>query len=179
VSAVRVGGEYVEGGPWNYDRIEVEHGGWHLVLDTYFSAATKTTYTRLRAPYHSLDRFRFTLYRRGWFSDVAKWLGMQDLEIGDEHFDRDFICKANDAAALRRLLAEPRVRQAIAAQPQVYLTSEPRRMPADEQGAHFELGFWVPGVIGDVDRLEQLFVLFAETLDRLGEMGSAAQEQPG
>ena len=41
------------------------------------------------------EGFRFTVYRKGIFSDIGKWFGMQDIEIGDEDFDRDFILKSN------------------------------------------------------------------------------------
>ena len=42
-----------------------------------------------------------------------------------------------------------------------------------------ELHFQVTGVIKDVDRLKQLFALFAETLDELCRMGSAYERSPG
>ena len=42
-----------------------------------------------------------------------------------------------------------------------------------------ELYFQVGGVIKDVDRLKQLFDLFAETLDELCRMGSAYEKNPG
>ena len=42
-----------------------------------------------------------------------------------------------------------------------------------------ELSFHVHGVIKDVDRLRQLFDLFAEVLDELCRIGSAAPDDPG
>ena len=38
-------------------------------------------YTRMRAPYVNPGGFRFTLDRAGLFSGVARWLGMQDVEV--------------------------------------------------------------------------------------------------
>jgi len=71
------------------------HDEWTITLDTYAVSTGKTVmfFTRLRAPYVNPDRFRFTIYRRGLFSDIAKWLGMQDVVVGHEDFDRDFIIK--------------------------------------------------------------------------------------
>jgi hypothetical protein len=42
-----------------------------------------------------------------------------------------------------------------------------------------EMYFQVTGVIKDVERLKQLFYLFAETLDELCRMGSAYETNPG
>ena len=84
---------YVDGGWSRSDRVEVTHGDWTLTLDTYTVSTGKTTvvYTRMRAPYVNPEKFRFTIYRRGFFSDIGKTFGMQDVEVGDPAFDQDFI----------------------------------------------------------------------------------------
>src|SRR3954453_9863631 len=88
-----LGAEYVDGGFWKKDKVKATHGEWTVTLDTYTVSTGKATivYTRIRAPYVSSDGFRFTIYRRGFFSDIAKKFGMQDVDIGHEEFDRDFI----------------------------------------------------------------------------------------
>ena len=88
--AVAVGGNITEGGFWTgSSKVEAAHGQWVITLDTYTVSTGKTsvTYTRMRAPYVNPEGFRFTIYRRGLFSDVGKWLGMQDVEVGDAQFD--------------------------------------------------------------------------------------------
>ena len=87
------------------DKVQVTHDEWTITLDTFAVSTGKTTvvYTRLRAPYINPDHFRFTIYRRGFFSDIAKWIGMQDIEVGHEDFDRDFIIKGTEEGKLRAL----------------------------------------------------------------------------
>ena len=137
-------------------------------------------FTRLRAPYVNPDHFRFTIYRRGFFSDIAKWLGMKDIEVGYEDLDRDFIIKGTKESQLRALFDNPRVRELIAAEPQIHLTVKDNEgywgvdFPADTD----ELCFHVGGIIKDVERLKLLFELFAETLDQLCRIGSAYEEVP-
>ncbi|MEI6196031.1 MAG: hypothetical protein WCS42_17055, partial [Verrucomicrobiota bacterium] len=46
-------------------------------------------------------------------------------------------------------------------------------------GATPTVGALVTGVIKDVERLKQLFNLFAETLDELCRMGAAYEKNPG
>ncbi len=176
------GGDYVEGGFWKKDKVQVTHEEWTITLDNYAVSTGKTTtvFTRLRAPYLNPDHFRFTIYRRGLFSDIAKWLGMQDVKVGHEDFDRDFIIKGTEEGKLRALLDNPRLRELIAAHPKIHLTVKDNE---GRRGANFpaetdELCFHVHGIIKDVERLKLLFELFAETLDQLCRIGSAYEEAP-
>lgn len=177
-----VGASYVDGGFWKGDKVKVTHGEWTVTLDTFAVSTGKSTivYTRMRAPYVNPDGFRFTVYRRGMFTGIAKWLGMQDLEIGDERFDHDFVIKANDEAKVRELLSSPKVRELLDRQKEVHFT-----VKDDEgwfgprfDGSADELYFAVVGVIKDIERLKLLYELFAETLDRLCHIGSAYRHAP-
>ena len=175
--------EYVEGGFWKKDKVKATHGEWTITLDKYTVSTGKVTivYTRIRAPYVNSDGFRFAIYRRGFFSDIAKKFGMQDVEIGHEEFDRDFIVKGNDEGKLRALLSSAQVRDLIVAQPEIVFSvkdDEGYFGPAFPEGTD-ELHFVVTGVIKDLDRLKLLYELFAETLDQLCRMGSAYQRDPG
>jgi hypothetical protein len=177
--STELGARYVEGGFWKGDRVEASHGEWTVTLDIFL--LKKQAYTRLRAPYVNPDGFRFTIYRRGLFSDIAKWLGMQDVEIGVEDFDRDFIIKGTDASRLRVLFGNQRIRDLMAQQPSIHFTVNDgdglfaRRFPETVD----ELCFSAPVVIKDVARLKGLYELFAEILDQLCRMGSAYESPPG
>ncbi len=177
------GADFVQGGFWKGDKVQATHGEWTLTLDTFAVSTGKAVmlFTRLRAPFVNPDKFRFTIYRRSVFSDLGKFLGMQDIEVGHPEFDRDFIIKGTDTARVRALFANARVRELIMMQPQIYLTV------CDDEGffgAEFppdtdELCFRGAGVIKDVERMKHLFELFAETLDQLCRAGSAYDRAPG
>ena len=177
-----IGGTYVDGGFWRGDKVAVQAGEWTVTLDTHIVSAGKssTTYTRMRAPYVNADGFRFTIYRRSIFSGLGKAMGMQDIEIGDPSFDEAFIVKANDQAKVRRLLGNGRIRQLLTAQPDVLFEVK------DDEGwfaTHFpegvdELCFLSLGVLKDLDLLEAMYALFAETLEELCRIGSAYEDDP-
>src|SRR5205814_63468 len=116
-------GRYVEGGFARGDKVEVAHGDWTLTLDTYVVSTGKSAMvlTRMRAPYTNPDGFRFTIYRRGMFSDIAKWLGMQDIEIGDPAFDHDFIIKGPEPARVIALFSDAKLRDSISKLREVHL----------------------------------------------------------
>ena len=176
------GAGYIDGGFWKGDKVIARHGQWTITLDTYTVSNGKTsaTFTRMRAPYVNQDGFRFTIYRRGLFSDLGKLFEMQDVEVGYPEFDREFIIKGNDESKLRSLFANAHLRMLLLEQPSIYLTVK------DDEGwfgTHFpegvdELHFQVGGVIKDVDRLKSLYELFAEALGQLCRIGSAYDDDP-
>ncbi len=176
------GAQFVPGGFWKGDKVEASHGDWTITLDTYTVSTGKSsiTFTRIRAPYVNPDGFRFTIYRASIFSPIGKLLGMQDIEIGHEEFDRDFIIKATDESKVRMLLEEQRLRALIETQPQIHLSAKDdegyfgSKFPPDAD----ELVFQVHGVIKDIERLKSLFDLFAETLNQLCKIGSAYETAP-
>jgi hypothetical protein len=118
------GSQYVAGDFWKGDKVEATHGQWTVTLDTYVVSTGKATiiYTRVRAPYVNPDGFRFTVYRKGIFTEIGKWLGMQDVSVGYEDFDREFVIKGTDEQRLRRLFSSAKVRELIAKQPQIYFS---------------------------------------------------------
>src|SRR5205823_4354155 len=149
------------------DKIQAHVGPWTITLDSYTVSAghSHVTYTRLRAPYINPDGFRFTIYRKGLFSELGKLLGVHDIEVGDPEFDEAFIIKGNDEFKVRDLFKGPRLRALIQAQPKFRLEVK------DDEGwfrGQFpegvdELYFQVGGVIKDVERLKGLYDVFVET----------------
>lgn len=181
-----LGADYIDGGFWKGVKVQARHGEWTITLDTYTESdstgdtTTSTTYTRIRAPFVNRDGFRFTIYRKGFFSEIGKWLGMRDVEVGYPQFDESFVIKGDDEEKLRALFADTKLRSLIDAQPAIYLTVK------DDEGwfrAKFpegvdELYFRVVGVIKDGERLKALYDLFAEVLDQLCRIGSAYENAP-
>ena len=173
----------VDGGFWNGDKVEATHGEWTITLDTYLVSTGKTfiMFTRMRAPYINPDGFRFSVSRAGMLTDIAKWFGMQDVTVGHEEFDTEFVIKGNSDEKLRALFANPRVRALISAQKDIRFAVREnagwfrsKDMPEDADLLEFE----VVGTIDDVARLKLLFELFGETLDQLCDIGSAYEQAP-
>ena len=179
-----MGAEVVQGGFWKGgSKVQAQVGPWTVTLETYTvsSGYSHVTFTRLRAPYVNPEGFRFTIYRKGFFSDLGKFLGMQDIEVGDPEFDEACIIKGNDEERVRELFSNTKIRQMILAQPKIRLEvkdSEGWFGPKFPEGVD-ELHFQVLGVIKDVERLKTLFDLFAAVLDQLCRIGSAYEQDAG
>jgi hypothetical protein len=178
--------EIIEGQASQADVVRVQVGEWTVTLDNLTTlvmvgkVAVPVSFTRFRAPYVNADNFRFKLYNQSAFSWLGKYFGMQDIIIGDQLFDDAFVIQGTDEAKVRALLANEKIRQLIAAQPQINL-----EVKDDEGwfGATFpagvdELSFSASSVIDDVTQLKQLFALFAEILNQLCLIGSAYETDP-
>ncbi len=167
---------------WSGDRVVATYKEWELVLDTFTvnTGNTTSTYTRMRAPYINKDGFAFTIYRSGFFSALGKFVGMQDIPIGDPVFDEKFVIKSNSEAQVRRFLRNPNLKALIAAQPHIRLEVQ------DDEGLFSKaypdgvdlLKFVSGGVIKDMNQLRNLFTLFAEALNTLCHIGSAYEDDP-
>jgi hypothetical protein len=181
--ANEINARHVKGGWWTTDRVVADFTPWQVTLDTYTvqHGKSSTTYTRLRAPYMNRDGFRFRIYRPSIFTGLGKLFGMQDIEIGDPQFDHDFVLQSSNPPRLREFLDDPQLRALIVGQPRVMFQVKDddgvfrKRFP---QGVD-ELYFQSVGIIRDIDRLKGLFDLFAASLHRLCEIGSAYEQHPG
>jgi len=181
--SVETSARFDDGGVWKADKVEATHGEWTVTLDTYAVSTGKVVmvFTRMRAPYVNTDGFRFSIHRRNLFSDIGEWLGMQDLKVGYEDFDKDFVIKGSDEQKCRQLFANARLRALISSQKDIKFAVK------DDEGWFGptfpervdELVFIVAGVIKDIERLKQFFELFSETLDELCRIGSAYESDPG
>ena len=122
----------------------------------------------------------FTVYRAGLFTPLGKLLGAQDIETGYAQFDRDFVIKGSDESKVRALFANDEIRRLISAQliSRFEVRDGQRRSRQKFPDGVDELYFSEAGVIKDLDRLQLLFQLFAETLHQLCHIDSAYEDDP-
>jgi hypothetical protein len=176
--AKEIGADFVDGGFWSGGTVLASHGPWRITLAIVRYGRSHATL--MRAPYVNPNGFRFWVYRKQIFSELGKMLGMQDVDVGQPEFDRDFIIQGTDETKLRQLFANARIRELISAQPHVsFGVNEPpgiftRDVFAEVPPADVDtLDFMVGGILKDKERIRLLFDLFAETLDQLYKMESA------
>lgn len=59
------------------------------------------------------DGFRFALHEEGFFDDLGKFFGMQDVQVGYPDFDKRLVIKTNDEARVRTVFTSAEVREAL------------------------------------------------------------------
>jgi len=175
-------GTFVEG-PYGRDGMEVRSNGWTILFDNYTvysttgSTTMSTDYTRIRASYPTLDKFKFAIYRKGILSSIAKFFGAQDVEVGYPEFDEAFIIKGNDESKLCSLFANPKIRQILESQESIHLEVMENESMWDEKLPEgvFQLYYVIEEITMDMEKLKALHLLFVEILNQLAKLGSAKQ----
>jgi len=177
-----INANYIEGSFLKGSRIEYTYNNWTIYLDTYTVSTGKSsiTYTRMRAPFINLKKFHFKVYRRGVVSNIRKALGMQDIEIGYDYFDNEYIIKGNDEILLRRLLQDHNIRNLIERQPKIVfeIKDNEGKFGPKFNDNESELYFVVVGVIKDKEKLKNLFKLFKKVINELETIGITLNKTP-
>ncbi len=180
--ANEIGGEFIDAGFWGKDVLLYKHNQWEILLDTYTqsSGEQSTTYTRLRVPFINKNDFYFKIYREGYFSSIGKLFGMQDIQIGDPFFDKNFIIKGNNEFILKQFFNDINLKTLFNEQPQLSIEVKDdegwfgQRYPSNVDVLYFQC----TGVIKHKAVLKNLFELFAAILDRLVVINSASSKAP-
>jgi hypothetical protein len=167
--------------------IKAKVGEWTVTLDTVTTMVMMghmmipVSYTRMRAPYLNQDGMRFKVYRASWDSKLGKFFGMQDIEVGDEEFDEEFIIQGTSKKKVRELLANAKIKALLSDQPELGMLevkSDDGWFEKDFPEGVDELVFTAKGAMDNPAELKNLFVLFAEVLNQLCAIGSANKNSP-
>ena len=183
--AEQLGARHEPGGWFTSGRVRAGVGPWRLALDIEWRCSNpRLPYTRLRAPFVNPSDLHFLVRRHSAvFDDIGKLFGMQDVVVGDALLDDGFILKSNHETYLSYLLRDRRLRELIAAQPDIALEVQ-RDAGDDSFGATLPvyvdvLEFTAYGEMKDIERLHLLFEMFVAALNRLCEIKTATALPPG
>lgn len=100
-------------GPW---RLTGERDGLRIEIyeETRSSGKNSTTYTVARVHYPRPLPYELRAAKEGFFTKIGKALfGLQDVEVGDPEFDREFRVKAGDPLAARLLLGRAEIQRPL------------------------------------------------------------------
>lgn len=182
--ANEIDGKVLDRGFWKSDALAFRHKEWTIILDTFTRSNgqySNSTYTRIRAPFINKDGLYFKIYRENFFSTIGKLFGMQDIEVGDPYFDKEFIIKGNSEEQIRKLLKSAQLKGLIRRIPKIHFQVKDteyklfqRTFPKGVDMLYFES----MGVIKNKETLKNLFLLFSAILERLVQIDSAYENDP-
>jgi len=181
--ASEIGGRQSNGGLFGKSNLTLNHREWTILMDHFSRGGkNKTHYTRLRATFLNKTGFLFQIRRKNMLSPVGKFLGVQDIQLGDEFFDEQFIIKANNEDVIKDLLSNEDLKNYISYQPKVLLKiahEETFFFKKGQPDGVDELYFECRGILKNEEIINGLFILFKAMLDRLVAVGLAYEDRPG
>jgi hypothetical protein len=176
-AAAQLGATFRFVGFWGLPEVQLQHRQWTIVLDIWKRGSIHVI--RMRTRILNRDGFWFSIYPQGVVSTARKWLGLQDVAVGHERFDGEFIIQGNDEAKLKVLFDNPRIRFLLESQPSVHFSIADREhsLWGVPEGID-ELCLTSGEEILEVAGLHRLFELFMETLDELCRLETIAIDDP-
>jgi len=180
--AREIGGRQSNGGLFGKSNLTLDYRKWTILMDHFSRGGkNKTHYTRLRATFLSKTGFLFQIRRKNMLSPVGKFLGIQDMQLGDEFFDEQFIIKANNEHVIKDLLSDEELKNYISYQPKVLLKivhEETFFFKKGHPDGVDELYFECRGILKNEEIINGLFILFKAMLDRLVVVDLAYENRP-
>jgi len=160
-----------------HDKVVAKVDPWTVTLDEHAEAGYRSehVFTRLRAPFVNPDGLRFALHHQTVFQNLGKLVGMSDIQVDHEPFDKMYSIQGTDPEKLKALFDDDRLRELVKTEPNIHIQVR-------DAGNWFEdffpdnvdeLVLEVEGRVTDLERLKRLFDIFALMLDDLCQLGSA------
>lgn len=159
-----IGAAYHEKGLFSEPWLEIPHRLWTMHLDIYTQSAGQTSvqYTRLRVPVKRCGDYRISLYKQGFFSEIGKALGMQDIEVGYPGFDDAFVLKSNDGDHVIPMFQNEVLQAHLLNFPRIQVELKKGKGRDAENGYEGVITIKQQGIIKDIQKLEQLVALCRE-----------------
>jgi hypothetical protein len=151
--AARTGLAFEPGRFWRTPTVTGTYRGHALTLDTFTrdSGHSSTRDTRIILFVNNRANLYLALYEKTIVSKISKFLGMQDIQIGDDEFDRRFMIKGRPEDNVMRLLGDSALHTKI-------MDARSFNVEVDGRELHFEERY----VNLDLDYVQSLFDLLTD-----------------
>lgn len=112
---MRTGLSFTRGGLLTAPSLGGEYRRRSLTLTTFSrsSGRSSTTYTRITLALKSPAAGTLGLSPEGFLSGLGRALGMQDVQVGNERFDKSFIVKSSPPEFAPAMLGDPMLQDAL------------------------------------------------------------------
>ncbi|WP_052123278.1 hypothetical protein [Flavobacterium beibuense] len=173
-----INGEYIKNNAWHSAKTIKKYKHHKVIFDNHIAyqtvnnTTTTQIYTRVTVPINTNYEFNFEVYRKSLLSSIGKLFGMQEIEIGNTKFDRDFIIKSNNGFKIKQLLNNQEIRHSIEQLKGVYITTSKKegiwgkKLPEGKT----ELTLYTYDDITDFEMLKAFYDLLTILLDKLENM---------
>ena len=168
-------GIFTTGKHGNLDSVEVVYLSHKIIFDSYVHYVTvggqtfDTEFTRIRLEFITPDDLRFRITKHDFINTIGKFFGAQDIEVGDQEFDKKHMIKGNNEFKIQTIFSHKVIKSLIMAQEDTFLQL------MDEEGAfhepiqegHAMLYYISETLIKDKEKLNSLLKLYQILIDQL------------
>lgn len=175
-------GTYKEGGFGQGPMMIISHNHYEIVFDYHVvnRGNSSATYTRVRSVFKNNKDYTLKVAKQGFIAKIGKAFGGQDIEIGDEIFDEEYVVKSNDELLTTKLLNEFDVKSRLNFRKNFHFDVVHKNMMGikcvdGESGLYFSM----IGKLRHEVEVINLIELFKFTLDKLVDLQIIDESLPG
>jgi len=159
--------------------VPVSETSWNLIYTMHPAKQGGQEHTTVESAYSPSDDFKFAIHPEKWTDGFSKLLGMQDIVIGHDEFDKQFIIKGSDEQRVKDLFQDAALRRLLLDEPTMQLWahcdhSESAPTSKALRGAGRSAIMRVKGAVDDFERLKAFYNLKHRLLKALQRIGAAA-----
>lgn len=174
-------GIYIEGKYGNLDSVEIDYLNYKIIFDRYIhyqvvgGRSYDTKFTRVRLEFNSPDDLRFRLTKQGFIDCIGKLFSAQEIQIGDQLFDRRFTIKGNDEFKIQTIFSNQVIKNLILPQSDIQLQILDKEGIFDEpiKESNVMLYYISETEVKQIEQLNSLLKLYTTLMDQLIKLGSA------
>ncbi|MBZ0186315.1 MAG: hypothetical protein K8F91_08720 [Candidatus Obscuribacterales bacterium] len=160
--------------------VPIAETGWTLFYTMHPGSKGQSDYSTVEVNYKSTGDFKFAIHPEGFVQGFQKLLGMQDIVIGHEDFDKGFIVKGNDEERVKKLFEDAALKRLILDEPNIQLWADCENSDSTptRRALHNDrnlLSARVKGAIDDFERLNTYYKLMYRVLQSLCRIEAAEQ----
>jgi hypothetical protein len=184
--ASEIGGEFIDGGFWNSDKVILNYRKTKIILDTYtVHSGMSLTYNRLRCPFVSKNGITFEISPEKKLNYINDLFSIKKTETGNAEFDDKIHCSSKHLKSFRSFLDSNLLQEKYFS----ILQNTDVEVSIREITRFFSLNHTPPimnnwitlerlGKELDIEKLKSWFDLCKLTFDRLIEIGEAKDISP-
>lgn len=153
---------------------------WTVIYTMNPGGKGRSDHTRVDVCYKplELDKFSFAIHPEHFHHGFSKILGMQDIIVGHDDFDKAFIIKGNDENVVKQVFSDAALRKLIMQEPGIQLwahcdnaeSSPSSRALRDD---HNILSLRIKGIVDEFERMKDIHSLMHRTLACLCKVRAA------
>jgi hypothetical protein len=178
-------GEFVEGKYGNLDGVELKYKHHTIIIDRYYYIGQvghrtyDTELTRVRLEFKSPDELRFSLTKQGFLEQLGKLFGLQDIQVGDEVFDKRFLIKGNDEFKIQTIFSNLELQELLLAQSDVQLQLIDTKGIFDEpiQDGNVLLYYLSETLVEDTDQMNDLLRMYQLLINQFTKTSSIERKK--
>jgi hypothetical protein len=110
--SLRRGGTIKKGLLFNYPTLTFSYGSHEVSVHSTPGSKNSPPKTRISCLLNSGRDFKMSVYKESIVLKSFKFFGAQDIEVGNDEFDREFMVKGDDDSSVKALLT-PQIQQRL------------------------------------------------------------------